>query len=192
MEQLRSVIREMISISDQEMDAFLSRCQTRSFKSKSFLARQDDVSNEVFFITHGITRSLVIDKDGYEHTIHFSLENQFIADYASFLMKSPASNSIQALEDTDVVVMSREMIEWGYSNLRQGDRLGRVIAEYYFLYFDNRIKNMYFNSPGERYNSITKIFPDIHHRVPQHMIASYLGITAIHLSRLKKSDYKKN
>jgi len=191
MKKLRSVIREMISISDYEMDEFISRCQTRSYSAKSFLAKQDDISNEVFFINRGITRSLVIDKDGYEHTIHFSMENQFIADYASFLMKSPASNSIQALEDTEAVVMSREMIEWGYNNLRQGDRLGRIIAEYYFIYFDRRIKNMYFSSPSERYNSITKIFPEIHHRAPQHMIASYLGITAIHLSRLKKSDYKK-
>jgi hypothetical protein len=190
-EQFKSAIRQMISISDREMAEFIAHCETKTFKAKEFLACQDAVSNEVFFINRGITRSLVIDKDGYEHTIHFSLENQFIADYASFLLKSPASNSIQALEETDVLIMSREMIDWGYNNLKQGERLGRIIAEYYFIYFDGRIKNMYFNSPTERYNSITKVFPGIYNRAPQHMIASYLGISPIHLSRLKKSDYKK-
>ena len=65
--------------------------------------------------------------------------------------------------------------------------MGRLIAEYYFIYQDNRIQNNYFRTPKERYDNITQVFPNIHNRVPQHMIASYLGITSIHLSRLKKT-----
>lgn len=191
MEPFKVAIRRMIAVSDQEMESFLTRGRIKTFKAKEFLAHQGSVSNDVFFISRGITRSLLIDKDGYEHTIHFSLENQFIADYASFLLQSPASNSIQALEETEVVVMSRDMIEWGYKNLAEGDRLGRIIAEYYFIYFDSRIKNMYFHTPAERYQMITRTFPDIHNRVPQHMIASYLGISPIHQSRLKRSAYDK-
>jgi CRP-like cAMP-binding protein len=67
----------------------------------------------------------------------------------------------------------------------------QFIAEYYFIYQDNRIKNLYLTTPIERYNSIKNIFPNIHNRVPQHMIASYLGITPIHLSRIKKSSSSK-
>jgi len=84
--------------------------------------------------------------------------------------------------------MPRSAIEWGYRELKQGDRLGRLIAEFYFIYQDNRINNQYIRSPKERYNSISQVFPNIHNRVPQHMIASYLGITPIHLSRLKKEN----
>jgi hypothetical protein len=62
---------------------------------------------------------------------------------------------------------------------------------YYFIYQDDRIKNNYIRTRKERYDSINEVFPNIHNRVPQHMIASYLGITPIHLSRLKKADLDK-
>ena len=75
--------------------------------------------------------------------------------------------------------------------MQEGNKLGRLIAEYYFVYQDNRIKNMIALSPKERYDSITEVFPDIHNRIPQHMIASYLGITPVHLSRLKKGEKRK-
>ena len=90
------------------------------------------------------------------------------------------------MENTKVIVIPRTAIEWGYSNLQEGEKLGRLIAEYYFIYLDTRIQHLYTLSPLERYNLMSKIFPNIHNRVPQHMIASYLGITSIHLSRLKK------
>jgi hypothetical protein len=96
--------------------------------------------------------------------------------------------TIQALEDTEVVVIPRSAIEWGYANLNEGDKFGRLVAEFYFIYHDNRIKNLYARTPKERYDTITEVFPNIHNRAPQHMIASYLGITPVHLSRLKKED----
>lgn len=155
------------------------------------MATAGRVCNEIFFINKGITRNRITDNDGVEHTTHFSLEGQFIADYASFLMRSPATYDIQALEETEAVVMPRTAIEWGYQNLQEGQKLGRMIAEFYFVYLDDRVKSLYQRNPKERYEHITEIFPDIHNRVPQHMIASYLGITSIHLSRLKKPGLKK-
>ena len=123
--------------------------------------------------------------------MHFAFENQFIADYSAFLLKQPSLYTLQTEEETEVVVMPRAAIDWGYKNLKQGDRLGRLIAEFYFIYQDNRLKNLYARTPKERYDTITEVFPNIHNRVPQHMIASYLGITPVHLSRLKKANYKK-
>ena len=179
----------MISISDREMEQLLNKCQTATFNSKEFLSHQNEVSHHIFFIQSGLTRSLIVDHRGEEHTIHFSLENQFIADYTSFMLQIPASNSIQALEKTEVVIMPRSAIAWGYENLKQGDKMGRLIAEYYFIYFDNRLKNQYLYTPAQRYENITRVFPNIHNRVPQHMIASYLGVSPVHLSRLKKSAF---
>jgi len=176
----------MISISDDEANLFLSKCRFQKFQPKDFLGKQGAVCNEIFFIIKGTTRSLIVDPNGEEHTIHFSLENQFICDYTSFMLQTPSTNSIQALEETETVVLPREAIEWGYAHLQQGDKLGRIIAEYYFIYFDTRLKNQYLFTPAQRYQNITKVFPNIHNRAPQHMIASYLGISPVHLSRLKK------
>lgn len=183
---LRIAIQGMISISDDELNALLQQCRISRFAPKEFLSRQDEVSNDIFFILEGLTRSLIVDHRGEEHTIHFSPEYQFIADYSSFMLKTPASNSIQAVEPVTAVVMPRTCIEWGYQHLHEGDKLGRLIAEYYFIYFDNRLKNQYLYTPAERYENISRVFPNINNRVPQHMIASYLGISPVHLSRLKK------
>ncbi len=149
------------------------------------------IPNDIFFINTGLIRVIVTDRDFTEHTIHFALENQFIADYSCFMQKKPSLYTLQAIESSEVVVLPRSAIEWGYNNLAEGQKMGRLIAEYYFIYQDDRIKNQYARTPKERYDSITEVFPNIHNRVPQHMIASYLGITPVHLSRLKKGEMQK-
>ena len=191
MQRFIQAIRQMIEISDGEMNDLFNRCITKKFKRYEIVSRPDIVPNEIFFINQGLIRVIVTDSEGTEHSLHFALENQFIADYSAFILKQPSIYTLQTEEETEAVVMPRAAIEWGYKNLKQGDRLGRLIAEYYFIYQDNRLKNLYARTPKERYDTITGVFPNIHNRVPQHMIASYLGITSVHLSRLKKADHKK-
>jgi CRP-like cAMP-binding protein len=191
MDQIRAVMKQMIHVSEEELNNFLSQAITKTFKRQEIISHPNVVPNEIFFINKGIIRVVIADNEGSEHTIHFALENQFIADYSNFIQKFPSFYSLQTLEETQVVVLPRSSIEWGYKNLREGQKMGRLIAEYYFIYQDDRIKNLYVRSPKERYDKITEVFPNIHNRVPQHMIASYLGITPIHLSRLKKAELDK-
>lgn len=187
MQQLKLFVSQLIDISDQEFNQFMVSSQTTRFKRLDILSKRGKVPQDIYFINKGIIRVLVDDPHGTEHTIYFAMENQFIADYSSFILKQPSLYTLQALEDTEVIVMPRTSIDWGYKNLKEGEKLGRLIAEYYFIYQDQRIKNQYALSPKERYDSITEVFPNIHNRAPQHMIASYLGITSVHLSRLKKT-----
>ena len=188
MEQIRQVMKSMISISEEELNEFLSKAITKTFKRHEIISRPNAVPNEIYFINKGLIRVLITDNEGTEHTIHFALENQFIADYSHFIQKQPSLYSLQAVEETEVIVLPRSAIEWGYKHLREGQKMGRLIAEFYFIYQDDRIKNLYARTPKQRYDSITEVFPNIHNRVPQHMIASYLGITPVHLSRLKKTE----
>ena len=188
MEQIRQVMKSMISISEEELNEFLSKAITKTFKRHEIISRPNAVPNEIYFINKGLIRVLITDNEGTEHTIHFALENQFIADYSHFIQKQPSLYSLQAVEETEVIVLPRSAIEWGYKHLREGQKMGRLIAEFYFIYQDDRIKNLYARTPKQRYDSITEVFPNIHNRVPQHMIASYLGITPVHLSRLKKAE----
>lgn len=191
MEQIRQVMKQMISVSEDELNNFLNQTVTKTFRRQEILSLPNTIPNEIFFINKGIIRVLITDNEGIEHTIHFALENQFIADYSNFIQQKPSIYTLQTLEETQVVILPRSAIEWGYKNLTDGQKMGRFIAEYYFIYQDDRIKNMYIRTPKQRYDSITDVFPNIHSRVPQHMIASYLGITPIHLSRLKKAEIEK-
>jgi CRP-like cAMP-binding protein len=187
MEQIKEAIKQMVAISEAELDNFLSQSFVKTFKRQDIASRPHVIPNEVFFINKGLIRVFVTDTEGTEHTIHFALEQQFIADYACFMQKSPAHYTLQALETTEVVVLPRAAIEWGYQHLQEGQKMGRLIAEFYFIYQDERIKNAYIRTPKERYEGITQVFPNLHNRVPQHLIASYLGITPVHLSRLKRT-----
>ncbi len=184
-------LRQIIAISETEITAFSSYCYSKKIKKKTRLTRVGVIPQEIFFITKGLLRVVVEDEGGTAHSMHFALEGQFICDYACFMQQTPALYYLEALEDTEVVILPRKAIEWSYTHLTEGDRMGRRIAEFYFIYYDNRIKNSYTKNPKERYDAITDVFPNIHNRVPQHMIASYLGISSVHLSRLKKQAFLK-
>lgn len=185
--QFRNAILGLIHADPQELDQLISLCSFKKFHKNEVLSLPGKIPQEVFFIASGILRVIVTDAKGIEHTIHFASENQFVADYSSFLLQQPGIYTLQALEPLEVVVMPRSAIEWGYQSMREGDKFGRKVAEFYFIYQDNRVKNNYSRTPKERYELMESIFPKIHQRVPQHMIASYLGITPVHLSRLKKA-----
>ncbi|TAE58507.1 MAG: Crp/Fnr family transcriptional regulator [Bacteroidetes bacterium] len=191
MQQLLHTLRQMISLSDVEAEGLLKDCEAKTVKKKTLLSQPGVVPQEIIFICKGLIRVMITDLEGVEHSTHFALENQFIADYASFIRQTPAAYALQALEDSEVVILPRSSIEWGYRHLQEGEKLGRLVAEYYFIYLDQRIINLYAKSPRERYDILSQIFPGIHDRVPQHMIASYLGITPVHLSRLKKAGRAK-
>ena len=187
MKSLERSIRTMIEAGPEELEGLLRHCHRKSFSKNSMLLNSWELCNEVYFVESGLVRAIITDLEGVEHSVHFAFENQYITDYTAFLLKSQSVHSLQALEDTETIVLSREAVNWGYENMREGNKLGRLIAEGYFIYFDTRIRNMYAHSPIERYEMLNSIFPGLQNRVPQHMIASYLGITPVHLSRLKKS-----
>lgn len=191
MDAFRHAIRQLITISDDDFERLLVGSECRTYRRWAVLSQPGSVPNHIFFILKGTLRMVITDTKGVEHTTHFALENQFIVDYASFLLGQSSVYTLQAVEETEVVILPRQAIEWGYQHLPQGDRLGRLVAEGYFIYHDDRIRNLYARSPKERYDALSTVFPNIHNRVPQHMIASYLGITPVHLSRLKKADRAK-
>ena len=187
LENVKKVISNYIEISDEEWAHYSSKFRVKEFKKKEIILTRGDICRDVFFVLDGLLRLFFIDKSGEEKTFHFSLENTFSADYESFLKKIPSNYSIQALEDTTVILMSFEMLHDGYKSLRNGEKLGRLLAEEYFFIFNDKIQSIYTKTPIERYNNLNKKFPNILQRVPQHHIASYLNISSVHLSRLKNS-----
>jgi CRP-like cAMP-binding protein len=188
MEQIKQFMKQLINVSENELNDFLFQAITKTFKRNEIVSQANVIPNEIFFINKGLVRLLIIDNEGTEQTTHFAIENQFIVDYSNFIQIKPSFYTLQSVEETEVIILPRSTIEWGYMNLTEGQKMGRLIAEFYYIYLSDRIKNMYVRTPKQRYDSITEVFPNIHNRVPQHMIASYLGITPVHLSRLKKAD----
>ena len=167
------------------MEGFTKKMEVRKFKKGSFLLKENQIANYIYFLNKGLTRNLVLLPDGTENTQFFSLENTFITEYASFLNRAPALYGIQCIENTEAIMIPKESIEEGYQQIREGNKLGRLIAESYFVRFVRNAHDRQTKSILQQYEELEKDFPGIHQRVPQHMIASYLGITPVHLSRIK-------
>ncbi|AUC86016.1 Crp/Fnr family transcriptional regulator [Polaribacter sp. ALD11] len=182
------VISSYIEISDEEWAYYSSMLQVKVIRKKSIVLSEGNICKEIFFINKGLLRIFFVDNNGEEKTFHFALENTFATDYKSFLKELPSNYLIQAMEDTEVAIMSLEMVQLGYNKLKHGEKLGRLLAEDYFFMFNDKIQAIYTQTPLERYNNLTTSFPEIFQRVPQHLIASYLNISSVHLSRLKNSD----
>ena len=178
-------ISNYIEISDEEWLLYSSMLKVREISKKTIILNEGSICKDVFFINKGAVRFYFIDNNGEEKTFHFALENTFATDYKSFLKEKPSSYSIQTLEDSEVVIMSLEMLLNGYKILKNGEKLGRLLAEDYFFMFNDKIQAIYTQTPLERYHNLTKKIPKIFQRVPQHLIASYLNISSVHLSRLK-------
>ena len=182
--KIHIAIKSLIEINDEEWDYYAAMFTTRNYNKKEILLQSDKICNNIFFINKGLLRIFFLDKNGNESTFYFSQENDFAAAYESFLYRTPSNYTIEAMEDTEVVHMSYKMVIDGYKKLRYGEKLGRLLAEKYFIIFSRKIQNIYTKTPYERYQLMNSQFPNIRQRVPQHYIASYLNISSVHLSRL--------
>lgn len=182
----RKAIEQLIDLNEEEWLYYSSHLKIKTYKKNEFVLNAGKRCNEVFFINSGLLRVFFTDKDGNEATFHFSMENDFASDYESFLLRKPSKYYIQAMENTEIIVMSHWLVNDGYQKLKNGEKLGRQLAEKYFIIFSNKIQSIYTQTPLERYKQMSEQFPGILQRIPQHYIASYLNITPVHLSRLKK------
>jgi CRP-like cAMP-binding protein len=158
----------------------------RHLNKGEFLVREGEAARYGAFVAKGFLRSFVIDNKGKEHIIQFAPENWWISDKTGMSEGTPATFFIDAVEDSDLILVDlaghRMMLEklQGYADSFRAGIQRRTIAK------DHRIVNSLTASAEERYSDFLKTYPDIAQRVPQHMLASYLGVTPETISRIRK------
>ncbi|MES0490234.1 MAG: cyclic nucleotide-binding domain-containing protein [Leptospirales bacterium] len=167
----------------------------KSYSMKKLLLLQGEVCQQMRFVISGIARTYFIDPDGKEFTwsIHYSnpqlLEkNLFLLDYHSFLTQTPSKLYIEAITDIKVLEMDNNFILSLYEKSKYWNQVGRIITENVYLYTHNRTFSLLTLSAKERYKTLCKEEPLLMSIIPQHYLATYLGITPESLSRLKKSS----
>jgi CRP-like cAMP-binding protein len=181
----------MPSISEEEMIAFISQLESRTIAKHEFFVREGQVANEMAVVFKGAFRMYFTYKER-EQTGHFMFEGQWIGDYESFLSRKPAANNVEALEDSEVFCLSYDNMQAMYKKGAQYERFGRLIAEYVYLVAMNSYKSLLLKTAEERYVELLETQPHILERLPQHYIASYLGIQAPSLSRIRNKLAQKH
>jgi CRP-like cAMP-binding protein len=163
----------------------------RTLKKGEFLQKQGVVANHVSFLNYGLLRMYHL-VDGREKISEFFKEGDYAADYRSFLMREPANTYVQALEDTEVVDLSFDDLQEIYKQIPEANYIGRLIAEELFKDMCRRTTTQVTVSIDDQYAAIVRDKPWLVQRVPQYMIASYLGVTPEALSRIKSRAGKRS
>ena len=163
----------------------LDKIVEKRFSKKEHLLYSDDYAKEVYFILSGCTRTYILDYNGVEHNISFAMENWWFGDLQSFINKTPASQNIQALEDTLVLSINQENWEILIAEVPEFVYYTRILFRNTMFAHENRIlQNLSFTA-AERYNTFLKDYPNLSQRISLKNIASYLGITPEFLSMLR-------
>ncbi len=183
-------IQSLIRISDQEKEIISTLFKEKTYKKGDFFLAEGQICKQVGFLTKGLMR-YYINHDGEEKTYAFSQEDQYICNYESFLPQKPSSKIIQALEDSDVLVISHSDLQRLYANVREGERYGRIAVEAVFLQMLKDINSFYTETPEVRYEGFINNHPDLQQRISQYHIASFVGVKPQSLSRIRKRIFNR-
>lgn len=156
----------------------------RHYKKGEIILRPGQTCQVVTFLNKGLMRMYYL-VDGKEFITAFFHEDCYYSDYESFLSRKPTSAYTEVLEDVEGVEMKYEDLQWLYNQLPQYERAGRRVAESLFVMLSNRNTSFLLRTPEERYLELLEQYPTLPQRVPQYMLASYLGITPEALSRIR-------
>ena len=179
-------INAKITLSNDEETLLVSKLREKTFLRNQYIVQEGDIYNYQTFVLNGKVRTFYLDENGNEHIVAFGIENWWIGDICSFATQTPAEFNTQCLEKTTVVQISFSDMEELYQTIPKLERYFRLIIQSAYGNMSKRIIRNHAMSAKERYLLFTGLYPEIAQRVPQYMIASYLGITKEFLSRMRK------
>lgn len=184
-------LQNQIQLNDQELDMIQKVCVRRRLRKNQYLLQEGDVWRYNAFITNGCLRTYSVNDKLQEHILNFAIENYWIGDRESLLNGTPSRYNIDAIEDSEVLLISKEDFTVLMKSIPQFQDLVNLIIERSFAASQDRINSSISLNAEEKYATFLKRQPKIANRVPQHMVASYLGITPETLSRIRKLNLKK-
>ncbi|MGL5892076.1 MAG: Crp/Fnr family transcriptional regulator [Bacteroidia bacterium] len=178
-------IKSIVPLSKAAEDAFAEILIVKTVKKKEFLLQEGEVCNKVTYLNSGCTR-LFYTVNGIENTVQFFFSDSFYTDYASFLTNEPSNENLQALQPCEAVQIVKDDLYELYDRFPEFDRVGRLMAEQAFVSIHKLNSMMKNEEPEMRYLNLLRQRPELIKQIPQHYIASYLGIKPESLSRIKK------
>ncbi len=158
----------------------------KKLRKKQYLLQEGDVCKNFAFVEKGALKSYTIDDNGNECIIQFAIEGWTIADLYSFLTGEAATYNIDAIEDAELVMISKMAHEELLQKLPKYETYTRINITGAYIAMQKRLTSIISNTIEERYTGFTSLYPDIVKRVPQHMVASYMGLTPETLSRIRR------
>jgi len=185
---LRAYIEKYASekITDADFELVKKAFTFKRYKKGQYLLQEGEVCKYSAFILKGSMRQFSVDTKGIEHVIHFGIENWWVGDRESLTMLTPSKYNIDAIEDTEALLITSEDLQQLGDQLPTIGKMMNTMNQRNFIASQKRIHDSLSLTAEERFIELKKNHPDFLQRFPQTMLASYLGITAETYSRIRK------
>jgi len=185
-------IRRYVTLTEEEQQQLTAIIRTTRVKKRQFIVQPGYVCQYRNYIVKGAFRVFYLDDNGKEHTVSIGIEDWFTTDFFSYIHQQPATNFVEALEDSIIFQMKYEDIESLCSKVHALSQYFRLTTEKAFAYSRRRVISNISKTAEERYLEYAEKYPQIVNRVPQYVLASYLGMSAEFLSKIRSRPIKKS
>ncbi|MFE3871854.1 Crp/Fnr family transcriptional regulator [Flavobacterium sp. ZS1P70] len=185
-EQLFKSIQDKVILTQEELELCKTFFIPKKLRKKQVLLQEGDICIYNTFIEKGLLRSFTMDEKGNEHIVQFAIEGWWITDLSSYLTNSTSIYTIEALEDSELLLLTTSAREALMDKIPMFERYQRLLLQNAYIANQARINSALTETAEEKYINLGNTYPGIVKRVPQHMIASYLGLTPETLSRIRK------
>jgi CRP-like cAMP-binding protein len=180
-------ISTITALNEEEFQYFKNHFVSRKLRKRQYLLQDGDISKYQAFVVKGLLRSYTVDEKGGEHILQFASEGWWMADLSSYLTNESSILSIDALEDAELLLLTKAAWEDAMKQVPALEHYFRIIIQNHLVATQKRLLQSLAETAEEKYNRFLITYPECAQRVPQHMIASYLGITRETLSRIRKN-----
>lgn len=183
-------LKEKGGLTEEELQQVREITIEKKLRKRQYLLQEGDVSHYNGFIAKGCLRLYRVGKDGSEHILRFGIENWWISDYESFNSGAPSRNNIDALEDSELLLIRKDDFERLFKAIPSLRQLRERLDNRSYDASQNRILSNISDTAEERYENFIRSYPEFHRRIPLHMIASFLGVSRETLSRARQKSAK--
>ncbi|CEJ71198.1 DNA-binding transcriptional dual regulator Crp [Chryseobacterium oranimense G311] len=185
-ESLKKHIRQYIEISDEKLERYCSAFKVKKLKKKDFLLKEGDICEAEGFVVNGCFKVFRTDKNADEQILYFGVEDWWVSDIDSFINQIPSQLNIQALEDSEILLISKKDKDRFYREIHEIESLMRLKFQMSIIALQRRIIDNLSKPSDERYQDFLKEYPQIAHRLTNIQIAAYLGVTPEFISRIRR------
>ncbi|WP_261990176.1 Crp/Fnr family transcriptional regulator [Hymenobacter sp. BT188] len=183
---LRTHLQARVSLADNDFSVFQQYLRPLTLGKRQHLLQAGEPCTHLAFVVQGCLRSYSLNAQGQEHTLQFAPEDWWVSDMYSLLTQQPSTMNIDALEDSQVLLLAQADMETIYARFPIFERYFRLLMQSRFVALQERVNASLSQTASEKYQHFLRKYPGIAQRVPQHFIASYLGVTPESLSRLRR------
>ena len=174
-----------IHLNEKEKEFFVSLLKPMKLKRRQILLKEGEICRFSSFVINGCLRGFSVDENGFEHVLNFAPQNWWIADMYSLITQKPGVLNIEALEDTEILTLSKVNQEELYMKVPVFERFFRIIIENSLVTYQQRILDNLSLTAEERYNNFCKRYPTLITSLPSKQIAAYIGVTPEFFSKMK-------